>query len=61
MLFGFILILALWATSEWNKVDATVVALTGISIMLLTGSSAGTMCLPKKEPGMPSFGSEDSS
>ena len=37
MLFGFILILALWATSEWNKIDVTVVALTGVSIMLLTG------------------------
>jgi len=35
--FGFILILALWATSEWNKIDVTVVALTGVSIMLLTG------------------------
>ena len=37
MLFVFILILALWATSEWNKIDATVVALMGVSIMLLTG------------------------
>jgi len=37
MPFGFILILALWATSVWNKIDATVVALTGVSIMLLTG------------------------
>jgi DASS family divalent anion:Na+ symporter len=37
MLFVFILILALWATSEWNKINATVVALIGVSIMLLTG------------------------
>jgi DASS family divalent anion:Na+ symporter len=37
MLFVFILILALWATSEWNKIDETVVALMGVSIMLLTG------------------------
>ena len=37
MLFVFILILALWATSEWNKINATVVALMGVSIMLLTG------------------------
>jgi DASS family divalent anion:Na+ symporter len=37
MLFVFILILVLWATSEWNKIDATVVALMGVSIMLLTG------------------------
>jgi len=37
MLFVFILILALWATSEWNKIDATVVAFVGVSIMLLTG------------------------
>jgi DASS family divalent anion:Na+ symporter len=37
MLFVFILILILWATSEWNKINATVVALVGVSIMLLTG------------------------
>ncbi len=37
MLFVFLLILALWVTGEWNKIDATVVALVGVSIMLLTG------------------------
>jgi len=37
MLFVFILILVLWATSEWNKIDATVVALIGVSVMVLTG------------------------
>lgn len=37
MLFVFLLILALWVTGEWNKIDATVVALVGVSVMLLTG------------------------
>jgi DASS family divalent anion:Na+ symporter len=37
MLVVFILILILWATAEWNKIDATVVAILGISIMLITG------------------------
>lgn len=37
MLFVFLLILALWATSEFTKLDATVVAFTGLAIMLLTG------------------------
>ncbi len=37
MLFVFILILALWVTAEWNKIDATVVALLGVGIMLITG------------------------
>jgi divalent anion:Na+ symporter, DASS family len=33
----FLLTLVLWATFEWNKIDATVVALVGLSIMLITG------------------------
>ena len=37
MLVVFILILALWVTGEWNKIDATAVALVGVSIMLITG------------------------
>ena len=37
MLGVFLLILVLWATSEWNKIDATVVALLGVSVMLVTG------------------------
>lgn len=37
MLFVFLLILVLWITGEWSKIDATVVALVGVSIMLLTG------------------------
>ena len=37
MLFVFLLILALWVTGEWNKIDATVVAFIGVSIMLITG------------------------
>lgn len=37
MLFVFFLILVLWVTSEWNQIDATVVALLGVSIMLITG------------------------
>ncbi len=37
MLFVFFLILALWVTGEWNKIDATVVALIGVSVMLITG------------------------
>lgn len=37
LLVVFFLILALWVTSEWNKLDATVVALIGVGIMILTG------------------------
>jgi DASS family divalent anion:Na+ symporter len=37
MLLVFLLILGLWATAGWNKIDATVVALLGVSVMLLTG------------------------
>ncbi len=37
MLFVFLLILVLWVTGEWSKLDATVVAFVGVSIMLLTG------------------------
>jgi len=36
MLIVFLLILVLWATSEWNKLDATLVALIGIGVMLVT-------------------------
>ena len=36
MLVVFLLILVLWATSEWNKIDATIVALIGIGVMLVT-------------------------
>jgi len=37
MLFVFLMILALWVTGEWNKIDATAVALIGVSVMLITG------------------------
>ncbi len=37
MFFVFILILALWVTGEWSKIDATVVAFIGVSVMLITG------------------------
>jgi divalent anion:Na+ symporter, DASS family len=37
MLFVFCLILVLWVTSEWNQIDATVVALLGVAVMLITG------------------------
>jgi DASS family divalent anion:Na+ symporter len=37
LLLVFFMILALWVTSEWNKLDATVVALIGVGVMLLTG------------------------
>ncbi len=37
MLFVFILILVLWATNSWTKVDATVVAFIGVAIMVITG------------------------
>ena len=37
LLVVFFLILTLWVTSEWNKLDATVVALIGVGIMILTG------------------------
>ena len=36
MLVVFLMILVLWATSEWNKIDATIVALIGIGVMLVT-------------------------
>ncbi len=37
MIAVFIVILTLWVTAEWTKLDATVVALLGVSIMLITG------------------------
>ena len=37
MLFVFILTLVLWVTGELTKIDATVIALLGVSVMLLTG------------------------
>jgi len=37
LLFVFFLILALWVTSELNNLDATVVALIGVGVMILTG------------------------
>jgi len=37
MLVVFLLILTLWVTAEWTKLDATVVAFVGVSIMLITG------------------------
>jgi DASS family divalent anion:Na+ symporter len=37
MIIVFLVILSLWVTAEWNKLDATVVALLGVSFMLLTG------------------------
>ena len=37
LLFVFFLVLALWITGQWTKVDATIVALLGVSIMLITG------------------------
>ncbi len=37
MLFVFILILTLWVTGQWNKINATVVAFIGVSVMLITG------------------------
>jgi DASS family divalent anion:Na+ symporter len=37
MLFVFLLILVLWVTGEWTKIDATVVAFIGVSVMLITG------------------------
>lgn len=37
MLFVFLLILILWVTGEWSKINSTVVAFVGVSIMLLTG------------------------
>jgi len=37
LLFVFLLILALWVTSELNNLDATVVALIGVGVMILTG------------------------
>jgi divalent anion:Na+ symporter, DASS family len=37
MLFVFLLILGLWVTGDWTKIDATTVALAGVAIMLITG------------------------
>ncbi len=37
MIIVFLVILSLWVTAEWTKLDATVVAILGVSIMLLTG------------------------
>jgi divalent anion:Na+ symporter, DASS family len=37
LLVVFFMILALWVTLEWNKLDAGVVALIGAGVMLLTG------------------------
>jgi DASS family divalent anion:Na+ symporter len=37
MLFVFLLILALWVTGELTKINATAVALIGVSVMLITG------------------------
>jgi divalent anion:Na+ symporter, DASS family len=37
MLFVFLLILVLWATTGWTKIDATVVAFIGVAIMVVTG------------------------
>ncbi len=37
MIAVFLVVLVLWVTAEWNKIDATVVALVGVSIMLITG------------------------
>ena len=37
LLFVFLLILALWVTSELHDLDATVVALIGVGVMILTG------------------------
>jgi DASS family divalent anion:Na+ symporter len=37
MLLVFLLILGLWVTGEWNKIDATTVAFIGVAIMLITG------------------------
>jgi divalent anion:Na+ symporter, DASS family len=36
LLFVFCLIIGLWGTAGWNKIDATVVAVLGVSIMLIT-------------------------
>jgi DASS family divalent anion:Na+ symporter len=37
MIAVFVVILALWVTGEWNKLDATIVAILGVSIMLIAG------------------------
>jgi len=37
MLFVFLFILVFWVTGQWSKINATTVALMGVSIMLLTG------------------------
>ena len=37
MLFVFLLILGLWATGEWTKINATVVALIAVATMVMTG------------------------
>ncbi len=37
MFFVFLLILVLWATNSWTKIDATVVGFIGVAIMVVTG------------------------
>lgn len=37
MVAVFLVILVLWVTGEWTKLNATIVALLGVGIMLLTG------------------------
>ncbi len=37
MLFVFLLILTLWATGEWTKINATVIALLAVATMVVTG------------------------
>jgi DASS family divalent anion:Na+ symporter len=34
----FVLALTLWATSSYNKIDATIVAMLGVSLMMLSGT-----------------------
>jgi len=38
MLFVFLATLLLWATGQWNKLDATMVAFAGVSLMLIGGA-----------------------
>jgi len=37
LLLVFFLVLALWITGQWTKIDATIVALLGVSVMLISG------------------------
>ncbi|MGD0624096.1 MAG: anion permease [Thermodesulfobacteriota bacterium] len=37
LLFVFFLVLVLWITGQWTKIDPTVTALLGVSVMLITG------------------------